>query len=368
MSNDKLRRQITYEAARMMYVRQESEYYRAKMKAARRICQGWVRPADLPSNREIRDEIQSLARMHEGPTRTDNLRDMRIEALRIMKLLCAFRPRLIGSTMTGHVRQGSDIDIHVFADTIEGVAGALEAEGLKFDVERKQVRKHGEERVFTHVHVQDRFPIEITVYAGNLAHFVFKSSITGKAIERASIAELEHLLATEYPDLEVEQALLEGEQRVDRFQIYQMLLLPLESVKQDPRWHPEGDALYHSLQVFELAREALPYDEEFQTAALLHDVGKAIDPREHVAAALEALEGHITQRTAWFIKHHMDASELRDGELGARARRRLEAHEDFDDLMQLCDCDRAGRECGVEVPEVEEALDHLRELSQGYDG
>ena len=27
---------------------------------------------------------------------------------------------------------------------------------------------------------------------------------------------------------------------------------PLESVKQNPKYHPEGDALYHSLQVFEL--------------------------------------------------------------------------------------------------------------------
>ncbi len=94
-----------------------------------------------------------------------------------------------------------------------------------------------------------------------------------------------------------------------------MLLLPLETVKQDPRWHPEGDALYHSLQVFQLAGEALPYDEEFQTAALLHDVGKAIDPREHVAAALEALDGYITPRTAWFIEHHMEAAALYDGTL-----------------------------------------------------
>jgi len=367
MANEKLRRQITYEAARMMYVRQESEYYRAKMKAARRICQGWVKPADLPSNREIRDEILALARMHEGQNRTTNLRDMRIEALRIMKLLVAFRPRLIGSTMTGHIRQGSDIDIHVFSDSIEAVTGVLDLEGFVYDVERKEVRKYGEERVYTHVHVRDRFPIELTVYAANLAHYVFKSSITGKAIERASIAELEAFLEKEYPDLAVADALADAENRVDRFQIYQMLLLPLETVKQSREWHPEGDALYHSLQVFELAREALPYDEEFQTAALLHDVGKAIDPREHVAAALEALDGYITERTAWLIEHHMEAAALKDGTLGARARKRLEAHEDYDDLMLLCDCDRNGRQRGVEVPDVEDALEHLRELSRGYD-
>ncbi len=64
---------------------------------------------------------------------------------------------------------------------------------------------------------------------------------------------------------------------VDRFAVYKLRLGPLEAVKQDPRRHPEGDALYHSLQVFELARNARPYDEEFLLAALLHDVGKAID-------------------------------------------------------------------------------------------
>lgn len=368
MPNEKLRREIAFEAARLMYVREESEYFRAKLKAARRLGQGWVKPANLPSNREIRDQIQSFARLHEGDRRTSKLRDMRVEALRMMRLLRAFRPRLIGSTLTGHVRQGSDIDIHVFADNVSGITGALDAEGMLYDVEHKRVRKHGEERVFTHIHVQDRFSFELTMYASNLAHYVFKSSVTGQAIERASIAELEQFLAREYPDLSEEEALeeavLEAEQRVDRFQIYRMLLLPLESVKQSPKWHPEGDALYHSLQVFDLARDALPYDEEFQTAALLHDVGKALDPHDHVAAALEALEGHITPRAAWLIEHHMAAHQLHDGTLGVRSRRRLAASEDFDDLMLLSRCDRQGRQRGVETPDLDEALDHLRELAR----
>src|ERR1051325_8053442 len=138
----------------------------------------------------------------------------------------------------------------------------------------------------------------------------------------------------------------------------------MENVKQNLKYHPEGDALYHSLQVFDLARDALPYDEEFLLAALLHDVGKAIDPRNHVGEALESLEGTITPRTAWLIEHHMEAAALRDGTLGVRARRRLEASEDYETLLLLCDCDRAGRQRGVEAPDLEEALDFLRELSQ----
>jgi predicted nucleotidyltransferase len=364
MPNDKLRCRVAWEAARLMYDREETEYFRAKLKAARRLARGDFKPSDLPSNREIRDQIQAWARLHEGEQRTENLRDMRLEALRMMRILRRFRPRLIGSTLTGHVRRGSDIDLHVFSDSIEAVAAALDEEGFCFEVEHKRVRKHGEERIFVHIHVADRFPFELTIYASRLAHYVFKSSITGKAIERASIAELEQLLAREYPGVSLDQSVLEAESQVDRFQIYEMLLLPLENVKEDPKFHPEGDALYHSLQVFDLARNELPYDEEFLLAALLHDVGKAIDRHDHVAAGLEALAGHITPRTAWLIEHHMEAQDLLDGSLGARARRRLEASDDYEELKLLARCDRKGRASGVETPDIDEAIECLRELAR----
>ncbi len=124
-----------------------------------------------------------------------------------------------------------------------------------YDVERKLVKKHGVERVFTHIHLRDVYPVELTVYAADLAHYVFKSSVTGKAIERASIAELEELLAEEYPELKLEESLLELDETPDRFQVFTGLLLPLENVKQHPKYHPEGDVLYHSLQVYDLALE-----------------------------------------------------------------------------------------------------------------
>ncbi len=362
MSNSKLRRQIAWEAARLMYERQESEYYRAKMKAARKLCRGWAKPADLPSNTEIRDQVQMLARLYEGDRRTDNLQKMRLAALGLMKQLSPFRPRLIGSVLTGHIRQGSDIDLHLFSDTVEAITHVLDQAGLVYETERKEVRKHGEQRIFNHVHLAGEFPIELTIYAANQAHYVFKSSITGKAIERASVAQLEQFLAKEYPQLDLAAALAEAEEQVDRFQIYEALLLPLENVRQNLKYHPEGDALYHSLQVFDPARDELPYDEEFLVAALLHDVGKGIDPYDHVASGLEALEETITERTAWLIEHHMLAHALADQTLGRRAHRRLRESENYDDLVLLGECDRAGRQPGVEAPELDEAIEYLREL------
>jgi predicted nucleotidyltransferase len=368
MSDARLRHAIAFEAARLMYDRVESEYFTAKRKAAKRLCRGPIKPADLPSNSEIRDLVQSFARIHEGEARTANLKAMRLEALRLMRVLRRFRPRLIGSVMTGHVRKGSDIDVHVFCDGVELLTGLLENEGYQFDVERKQVVKHNEARVFTHIHVHDRFNFELTVYPEEKAHYVFKSSITGKAIERASVRELEELIAREYPDVNLDESAAEAEEQVDPNQMFRLLLLPLESVKQSAKYHPEGDVLYHLLQVFELAKEARPYDEEFLQAALLHDVGKGLDPSDHVGAALEALDGLITERTKFLIENHMLAQELKAGTLGHRQRSRLEASPDFEDLMLLRELDDAGRVPGAIVGTVDEAIDYLRELSRDNEG
>jgi hypothetical protein len=151
---------------------------------------------------------------------------------------------------------------------------------------------------------------------------------------------------------------------LDRFAIYKLRLMPLESVKQNPKSHPEGDALYHSLQVFELAREARPYDEEFLLAALLHDVGKAIDPQDHAAAAVEALRGTLTERTEWLILHHRDlpGQGQRDRLQATRSRRTHDSSQSLDDLTLLRDLDDAGRVPGAPVGTIDEALDYLRGL------
>jgi hypothetical protein len=368
MADLKLRHAIALEAARLMYERSESEYFTAKKKAAKRLCRGYVKPSDLPSNAEVRELVQLFARTHEGEARTTNLKQMRLRALWLMRKLARFRPRLIGSVMTGHTRKGSDIDLHLFSDFIEPITSVLEAEGLQYDVEYKQITKNGEARTFIHVHVYDVFNFELTVYAENLAHYVFKSSITGKAIERASVGELELLLKEEYPDVDLDAALADQDEEIDPYQLFRLLLQPLENVSQSRQYHPEGDVLYHSLQVFELAKDVRPWDEEFLLAALLHDIGKGIDRGDHVNAGLQALDGLITDRTAWLIENHMLAHEYRANTLGAKAKRRLESHEDFEDLLLLNECDAGGRVPGAHVGTVEDALGFIKEVERSNRG
>ena len=155
------------------------------------------------------------------------------------------------------------------------------------------------------------------------------------------------------------------ENTLDRFRTYQLLLLPLEDVACNRRRSiPRGTCSITAFRSSSWPGKNLPYDEEFLLAALLHDVGKAIDRRDHVAAGLEALRGAVSPRTAWLIEHHVEGLSLREGTLGVRLRRRLEAAEDFDELMLLADCDRRGRAVGRQTPDVRDALDYIRELAE----
>lgn len=200
--------------------------------------------------------------------------------------------------------------------------------------------------------------------AAVLGHAVRPGDLPSDAEVRARMLALAREGGPGEPVLEPDEAGVPHiAEHLDRFAIYKLRLVPLEDVKQNPKSHPEGDALYHSLQVFEHARAARPYDEEFLLAALLHDVGKAIDPRDHIAAALESLRGTLSPRTAWLIEHHHD---LWSGgkPLSLRDRQAIEASEWYDDLHLLREVDEAGTAVGAVVGTIDEALAYLRGLER----
>jgi hypothetical protein len=203
---DRLRMTIALEAARLMYEEGVKQYFTAKRIAARRTC-GRVggkrlryRPNDLPSNGEIRDALLGLAELAEGSRRTRRLFAMRVTALEAMQKLERFDPRLIGSVSTGHVRRGSDIDLHVFADDPDPLVAHVRALGWTFDIERVSIIKGGKPRDFLHVHVADVFAIELTVYPRRDIRTRPRSSTDGKPIVRLSTSALEALLAREHAD------------------------------------------------------------------------------------------------------------------------------------------------------------------------
>ena len=137
---------------------------------------------------------------------------------------------------------------------------------------------------------------------------------------------------------------------------FRMLLAPLAHIRMPPQTHPEGDALYHSLQTFVAVADAAPYDLELMLAALLHEIGRGLDPFDPLPARDEAVADLVSARTQWFLSELPDARRRLEGELGARATRRLARHPDADALGLLARSDRDAVVCGAAVPELDEAL------------
>jgi predicted HD phosphohydrolase len=148
----------------------------------------------------------------------------------------------------------------------------------------------------------------------------------------------------------------------DRFDRIMDLLRPLASRRRDPTRYPEADALEHALQTFEIVLAERPFDEELLTAALVHDVGTAIDCRDPLNAGLAALDGLITPRTRWFLESLDSAHAYAAGLLGRRARRRLDAHPDFSDIELLASACRQGHSRRAANTTLEGAVQILRDL------
>lgn len=131
------------------------------------------------------------------------------------------------------------------------------------------------------------------------------------------------------------------------------LLLALDGVRQNPTYHPEGDALYHSLQVFDLARAATN-DRALWAAALLHDVGKAIDSPSHDEVGADLLSDIVSPRIVWLVRHHLDL--LRNPR---QAKRRYRGTSALADLQLLRRWDVGGRSPSATVFSPEIALSML---------
>ncbi len=129
------------------------------------------------------------------------------------------------------------------------------------------------------------------------------------------------------------------------------LLNDLDGIQQDPFYHPEIDTLYHSLQVFQLAR--LKTNNSFLlAAALLHDVGKSIAMAQHEIIGAEMLKGVLAEPIPWLVEHHLDLLKH-----PKRTRKKRANSIELSWLEKLRIWDIQGRKTDVEVVHPEQAID-----------
>ena len=188
----KLRKRIAREAASLLYFGVEKEYKQAKLKAAKT-----VKSKFLPTNLEVALELDKIAEENEGSARKERLIQMRKEALKLMKILKAYKPLLIGSVWRGTICHDSDVDIVVYHDEPEDILKILKQNDLKImQAEWVAVTKKGKRKGSFHVYAE--LPIkekaEIKIVQSLEAFMKEKCEIYGDEITGLSVQKLEKLL------------------------------------------------------------------------------------------------------------------------------------------------------------------------------
>ena len=191
-NSSELRHKVAREAATLLYFGQEKEYKQAKVKAAQNLC-----VHVLPSNLEIALELDQVAQETEGTQRAERLIQMRTDALKIMKMLTAFCPVLIGSVWRGNIRRGSDIDIEVFHDEPDEIVPLLKSANHKITKsERITVNEHGKTETSTHIHAEteNNHTVEIVIRPSEFKGRKRTCDTFGDEIKGIKPQELEKLL------------------------------------------------------------------------------------------------------------------------------------------------------------------------------
>jgi len=187
-----LKHRVAREAATLLYFGEEKEYKQAKDKAAETFGVHF-----LPSNLEIALELDKIAEENEGPKRKERLVQMRKEGLDVMRLLAGFCPVLIGSVWRGTIKQGSDIDIAVYADDPEKIANVLKAGVVRVsNTAWTTVNKRGATLESFHVYAETpaKYGLEIVARSREEAGKKRKCETFGDELKGLNIKELEKVL------------------------------------------------------------------------------------------------------------------------------------------------------------------------------
>ena len=187
-----LRRRVAREAATLLYTSQEKEYKQAKIRAAETL-----RVQGLPSNLEVAKELDRIAEEMEGASRRGLLLRMRKEALRIMRRLKAFHPRLVGSVWRGTAHRNSDIDILTFSLDPCAVLERLGAGDFRIvGAEWSSVTKEGERKSSFHIYLvlPSGSRAEVVVRSPDRMGVVERCEIYGDSVTGLEYSQLERVL------------------------------------------------------------------------------------------------------------------------------------------------------------------------------
>lgn len=192
--DERMRRLIAQEAARLMEEEGIADHYAAKRKAAERL--GAPETRNLPRNIEVEEARSEFQRIFQADVIPKRLRTLREVALQAMKLLARFQPRLIGSVLSGVAGIYSDIELHLFAETPEEVSLFLDEHRIPYEQEERRLRVGRDSyRNFPGYGFRaGEWTIELTIFPTEGLRQAPLNPVNGQPERRANITAVHELL------------------------------------------------------------------------------------------------------------------------------------------------------------------------------
>jgi hypothetical protein len=190
---DHLRSAVAQEAARLMAEHGIQDFLVAKRKAAERY--GVVEGSVLPKNIEIEAALAAYQRLFGGEAHANSLQKQRRVALRAMRLLEKFEPRLVGAVLNGTATEYTDIQLHLFCDSAEAVCLHLLDRRYEYEVFERRMKMTADRQILVpSVRFEmDAATVEAFVFARDGIRQAPVSPVDGRPMRRAGVAEVAQL-------------------------------------------------------------------------------------------------------------------------------------------------------------------------------
>src|SRR5687767_386650 len=188
-----MRARIAAAAARMMAEDGIDDFALAKRKAARQLGAGNTQA--LPGNDEIEVELEAYRELYQADEHPARIAELRKVALEAMRALERFTPYLTGPVLKGIAGRYAEIELQLFPESTKELEIFLLERNIAFTTHES--RRYSGDRaraVSVFSLVWEGTPIKLSVFDPRDERVALKSSVAGKVMERAGIAEVGALI------------------------------------------------------------------------------------------------------------------------------------------------------------------------------
>jgi hypothetical protein len=191
-----MRARIAAAAARIMAEDGIDDFAQAKRKAARQL--GAADTESLPANDEVEAELRAYRALYQATEHPERIAQLRRVALGAMRAFERFSPYLTGPVLKGIAGPYAEIDLQLYPDSAKEVELFLLDRRIAF--ETAEGRRYSGDRalpvsVFTLE--WEGAPLRRSVFDPRDERVALKTSLAGRVMERAGIAEVGQMVEKE---------------------------------------------------------------------------------------------------------------------------------------------------------------------------